>query len=117
MNSGTPLSLPLEPFLAWAEHRSTPLDPRAADAVTGLLALSTEHRRTGLPEPTEHLAEELLHILLPLYAGAAPAELPGYVEVLLALVDHTREKGRLNAKRQAPWRPGCGSWPTASPRR
>ncbi|MFG3660074.1 hypothetical protein [Streptomyces sp. NPDC047706] len=101
MNSGTPLSLPLEPFLAWAEHRGTALDPRAADAVTGLLALSTEHRRTGLPEPTEHLAEELLHILLPLYAGAAPAELPGYVEVLLALVDHTREKGRLNAKRQA----------------
>ncbi|WP_432158338.1 MULTISPECIES: hypothetical protein [unclassified Streptomyces] len=101
MNSGTPLSLPLEPFLAWAEHRGTPLDPHAADAVTGLLALSTGHRRTGLPEPTEPLAEELLHILLPLYAGAAPAELPGYVDVLLALVDHTREKGRLNAKRQA----------------
>ncbi|MCX4627565.1 hypothetical protein [Streptomyces sp. NBC_01443] len=101
MNAAAPLLLDLDSFLARAEERGTPLDARAADAVLGLLALSRARRRTGLPEPTEELAEELLHTLLPLYVSAAADELPGFVAVLIALADHTHEAGRLNAKRRA----------------
>ncbi|MGW7343516.1 hypothetical protein [Streptomyces sp. NPDC054854] len=101
MNAATPLLLDLDSFLARAEERGAPLDARAAEAVLGLLALGEARRRTGLPEPTEELAEELLHILLPLYVSATEEELPGFVAALVALVDHTHEAGRLNAKRQA----------------
>ncbi|MFJ6481516.1 hypothetical protein ACIQK6_15530 [Streptomyces sp. NPDC091682] len=101
MNTATPLLLDLDSFLARAEERGAPLDARAAEAVLGLLALGEARRRTGLPEPTEELAEELLHILLPLYVSATEEELPGFVAALVALVDHTHEAGRLNAKRQA----------------
>ncbi|WP_327416321.1 hypothetical protein [Streptomyces sp. NBC_01233] len=101
MNTATPLLLDMDSFLARAEERGTPLDVRAAEAVLGLLALGEARRRTGLPEPTEELAEELLHILLPLYVSATEEELPGFVAALVALVDHTHEVGRLNAKRQA----------------
>ncbi|WP_326588009.1 hypothetical protein [Streptomyces sp. NBC_01294] len=101
MNTATPLLLDMDSFLARAEERGTPLDVRAAEAVLGLLALGEARRRTGLPEPTEELAEELLHILLPLYVSATEEELPGFVAALVALVDHTHEAGRLNAKRHA----------------
>ncbi|MCY0957633.1 hypothetical protein [Streptomyces sp. H27-H5] len=101
MNTATPLLLDLDSFLARAEERGAPLDARAAEAVLGLLALGEARRRTGLPEPTEELAEELLHILLPLYVSATEEELPGFVAALVALIDHTHEAGRLNAKRQA----------------
>lgn len=101
MNAATPLLIDLDAFLARAEERGAPLDARAADAVLGLLALSQARRRTGLPEPTEELAEELLHTLLPLYVSAAEDELPGFVAALVALADHTHEAGRLNAKRHA----------------
>ncbi|MGW7328404.1 hypothetical protein ACWGIU_07285 [Streptomyces sp. NPDC054840] len=101
MNTATPLLLDLDSFLARAEERGAPLDARAAGAVLGLLALGEARRRTGLPEPTEELAEELLHILLPLYVSATEEELPGFVAALVALIDHTHESGRLNAKRQA----------------
>ncbi|MFD3697739.1 hypothetical protein ACFWUZ_16560 [Streptomyces sp. NPDC058646] len=101
MNTATPLLLDLDSFLARAEERGAPLDARAAEAVLGLLALGEARRGTGLPEPTEELAEELLHILLPLYVSATEEELPAFVAALVALVDHTHEVGRLNAKRQA----------------
>ncbi|MFB9584437.1 hypothetical protein [Streptomyces goshikiensis] len=101
MTTATPLLLDLDSFLARAEERGAPLDARAAEAVLGLLALGEARRRTGLPEPTEELAEELLHILLPLYVSATEEELPGFVAVLVALIDHTHEAGRLNAKRHA----------------
>ncbi|MGW6783575.1 hypothetical protein [Streptomyces sp. NPDC054987] len=101
MNTATPLLLDLDSFLARAEERGAPLDARAAEAVLGLLALGEARRRTGLPEPTEELAEELLHILLPLYVSATEEELPGFLAALIALIDHTHEAGRLNAKRQA----------------
>ncbi|MEY2231365.1 hypothetical protein [Streptomyces sp. BF23-19] len=101
MTTATPLLLDLDSFLARAEERGAPLDARAAEAVLGLLALGEARRRTGLPEPTEELAEELLHILLPLYVSATEEELPGFVAALVALIDHTHEAGRLNAKRQA----------------
>ncbi|MFE9797421.1 hypothetical protein ACFYP6_01040 [Streptomyces goshikiensis] len=101
MTTATPLLLDLDSFLARAEERGAPLDARAAEAVLGLLALGEARRRTGLPEPTEELAEELLHILLPLYVSATEEELPGFVASLVALVDHTHEAGRLNAKRHA----------------
>ncbi|MEU9105321.1 hypothetical protein AB0D54_13265 [Streptomyces xanthophaeus] len=101
MNTATPLLLDLDSFLARAEERGAPLDARAAEAVLDLLALGEARRRTGLPEPTEELAEELLHILLPLYVSATEEELPGFVAALVALIDHTHEAGRLNAKRQA----------------
>lgn len=101
MNTATPLLLDLDSFLARAEERGAPLDARAAEAVLGLLALGGARRRTGLPEPTEELAEELLHILLPLYVSATEEELPGFVAALVALIHHTHEAGRLNAKRQA----------------
>lgn len=101
MNAATPLLLDLDSFLARAAERGAPLDARAADAVLGLLALSRARRRTGLPELTEELAEELLHTLLPLYVSAAEDELPGFVAALVALADHTHEAGRLNVKRHA----------------
>lgn len=101
MNAATPLLLDLDSFLARAAERGAPVGARAADAVLGLLALSGARRRTGLPELTEELAEELLHTLLPLYVSAAEEELPGFVAALVALADHTREAGRLNAKRHA----------------
>ncbi|MFI8102090.1 hypothetical protein [Streptomyces sp. NPDC086023] len=101
MNIAVPLLLDMDTFLARAEERGTPLEARAAEAVLGLLALCEARRRTGLPEPTEELAAELLHTLLPLYASATEEELPDYVAALVALADHTREAGRLNAKRHA----------------
>ncbi|MBW5484057.1 hypothetical protein [Streptomyces bambusae] len=101
MNIATPLLLDLDSFLARAEERGAPLETRAAEAVLGLLALCEARRRTGLPEPTEELAAELLHTLLPLYVSATEDELPDYVAALVALADHTHEAGRLNAKRHA----------------
>ncbi|MFE2326635.1 hypothetical protein ACFXD5_22335 [Streptomyces sp. NPDC059385] len=99
MNAATPLLLDLDSFLSWAAERGDSLDARAADAVLGLLALTQARRRTGLPEPTEELAEEVLHTLLPLYVSATADELRGFVPALIALADHTHEAGRLNAKR------------------
>ncbi|MCJ0871514.1 hypothetical protein [Streptomyces sp. AP-93] len=101
MTTATPLLLDVDAFLARAEERGAPLDARAAEAVLGLLVLGGARRRTGLPEPTEELAEELLHLLLPLYVSAAAEELPGFVAALVSLADHTHEAGRLNAKRHA----------------
>ncbi|MFZ3500358.1 hypothetical protein ACODT5_45310 [Streptomyces sp. 5.8] len=101
MTTATPLLLDVDSFLARAEERGAPLDARAVEAVLGLLVLGGARRRTGLPEPTEELAEELLHLLLPLYVSAAAEELPGFVTALVSLADHTHEAGRLNAKRHA----------------
>ncbi|MBV9026832.1 MAG: hypothetical protein JO362_24230 [Streptomycetaceae bacterium] len=101
MTSTAPLRLDVDSFLAWAEQRATPLDGRAAEAVLGLLALSKASRRTGLPEPTPELVEELLQTLLPLYVSVNESELSAFPAVLVALADYTREAGRLNAKRHA----------------
>ncbi|NXY94660.1 hypothetical protein HYE82_09695 [Streptomyces sp. BR123] len=101
MTIATPLLADPDSFLARAEERGAPLEARAAEAVLGLLVLCEARRRTGLPEPTEELAAELLHTLLPLYVSATESELPDYVAALVALADHTREAGRLNAKRHA----------------
>ncbi|MFJ7267705.1 hypothetical protein ACIQV3_13805 [Streptomyces sp. NPDC099050] len=97
----TPFPLDVDSFLARAEERGAPLDARAAEAVLGLLVLGGARRRTGLPEPTEELAKQLLHLLLPLYVSATAQELPGFVTALVSLADHTHEAGRLNAKRHA----------------
>jgi hypothetical protein len=101
VTSTAPLRLDVDSLLAWAEQRATPLDGRAAEAVLGLLALSKASRRTGLPEPTPELVEELLQTLLPLYVSANEPELPAFPAVLVALADYTHEAGRLNAKRHA----------------
>jgi hypothetical protein len=96
-----PLSLDVDSFRAWVEQRATPLDGRAAEAVLGLLALSKAGRRTGLPEPTPELVEEVLQTLLPLYVSANEPELSAFPAVLVALADYTHAAGRLNAKRHA----------------
>ncbi|MFD9302446.1 hypothetical protein ACFWCB_07085 [Streptomyces sp. NPDC060048] len=101
MNTTMPLLPDANSFLARAEERGAPLDARVTEAVIGLLVLAEARCRTGLPEPTEELVEELLCVLLPLYVSATEDELPGFVAALVALADHTREAGRLNAKRHA----------------
>jgi hypothetical protein len=75
-----------------------------------------------LPEPAPELVEELMLILLPLYVSAGPAELAGFPAVLVALIGHTHEAGKLNARRrdrlvaavEALQRP---RWPQRWPRR
>jgi len=94
------LDLDAAPLLDWAGRRGGPLDPRAAEAVLGLLALSGARRRTGLPEPAPELVEELMLTLLPLYVSADPAELAGFPAVLVALIGYTHEAGKLNARRR-----------------
>jgi hypothetical protein len=94
------LNLDAALFLDWAGRHGDPLDPRAAEAVLGLLALSGARRRTGLPEPAPELVEELMLTVLPLYVSAGPAELPGFPAVLVALAGYTHEAGKLNARRR-----------------
>jgi hypothetical protein len=94
------LDLHAAPLLDWAGRRGGPLDPRAAEAVLGLLALSGARRRTGLPEPAPELVEELMLTLLPLYVSAGPAELAGFPAALAALIGYTHEAGKLNARRR-----------------
>ena len=94
------LDLDIAPLLAWTDRRGEQLDRRAAEAVVGLLALSGARRRTGLPEPTPELAEELLLSILPLFASAAAGELQTFPAVLVALAGYTHEAGRLNSKRR-----------------
>ncbi len=100
MSSIAPFNLDAAPLLDWARRHGDPLDPRAAEAVVGLLALSGTRRRTGLPEPAPELVKELMLVLLPLYVSAIPAELAGFPAVLVALIGYTREAGKLNAKRR-----------------
>jgi hypothetical protein len=100
VSSVAPLSLDTAPLLGWGSQHGDPLDPHAAEAVVGLLALSGARRRTGLPEPAAELVKELMLVLLPLYVSAIPAELAGFPAVLVALIGHTHEAGRLNAKRR-----------------
>ena len=94
------MDLDAAPLLDWAGRRGGPLDPRAAEAVLGLLALSGARRRTGLPEPAPELVEELMLTLLPLYVSADPAELAGFPAVLVALIGYTHEAGKVNARRR-----------------
>lgn len=100
VSSITPFNLDAAPLLDWARRRGDPLDPRAVEAVLGLLALSGARRRTGLPEPAPELVKELMRVLLPLYVSAVPAELAGFPAVLVALIGYTHEAGKLNAKRR-----------------
>ena len=100
MNSIAPFNLDLAPLLDWGCRHGDPLEPRAAEAVVGLLALSGARRRTGLPEPAAELVKELMLVLLPLYVSAIPADLAGYPAVLVALIGHTHAAGKLNAKRR-----------------
>jgi hypothetical protein len=100
VNSIAPFNLDLAPLLEWASRHGDPLEPRAAEAVVGLLALSGARRRTGLPEPVAELVKELMLVLLPLYVSAVPADLSDYPAVLVALIGHTHEAGKLNAKRR-----------------
>jgi hypothetical protein len=100
VSSIAPLSLDTAPLLDWAGRHGDPLDPRAAEAVVGLLALSEARRRTGLPEPAPELVKELMLVLLPLYVSAIPAELAGFPAALVALIGYTHEAGKLNAKRR-----------------
>ena len=100
MNSIAPLNLDLAPLLDGGSRYGDPLEPRAAEAVVGLLALSGARRRTGLPEPSAELVKELLLVLLPLYVSAIPADLAGYPAVLVALIGYTHAAGKLNAKRR-----------------
>jgi hypothetical protein len=100
VSSIAPLDLDAAPLLDWAGRRGGPLDPRAAEAVLCLLALSGARRRTGLPEPAPELVEELMLTLLPLYVSAGPAELAGFPAVLVALIGYTHEAGKLNARRR-----------------
>ena len=67
VNSMAPFSLDPAPLLDWGSRHGDPLDPCAAEAVVGLLALSGARRRTGLPEPVAELVKELMVVLLPLY--------------------------------------------------
>ncbi len=94
------LDLDIAPLLVWAARRGERLDRRVAEAVVGLLALSDTRRRTGLPEPTPELAEELLLSILPLFASVAAGELQAFPAVLVALAGYTHEAGRLNSKRR-----------------
>lgn len=63
-----------------------------------------------------------MFIILPLYVSAVPAELAGFPAVLVALIGHTHEAGKLNARRrdrlvaavEALQRP---RWPQRWPRR
>ena len=96
----TPVNLDPAPLLDWASRHGDPLDPRAVEAVVGVLALSGTRRRTGLPEPVPELVEELMLVLLPLYVSAIPAELAGFPAALVALIGYTHEAGKLNAKRR-----------------
>ncbi len=100
VNSIAPFNLDLAPLLDWGSRHGDPLDPRAAEAVVGLLALSGARRRTGLPEPAAELVKELMLVLLPLYVSAIPADLAGYPAVLVALIGYTHQAGKLNAKRR-----------------
>ncbi|HWM95648.1 MAG TPA: hypothetical protein VNO54_01205, partial [Streptosporangiaceae bacterium] len=108
-----PFNLGTAPLLGWASQHGDPLDPRAAQAVVGLLALSGARRRTGLPEPAPELVKELMLVLLPLYVSAIPAELAGYPAVLVALIGHA--PGDVRARHRpvasgaaARYRPGAG---------
>ena len=85
------LDLDIAPLLVWAARRGERLDRRVAEAVVGLLALSDTRRRTGLPEPTPELAEELLLSILPLFASVAAGELQAFPAVLVALAGYTHE--------------------------
>ena len=96
----TPVNLDPAALLDWASRHGDPLDPRAVEAVVGVLALSGTRRRTGLPEPVPELVEELMLVLLPLYVSAIPAELAGFPAALVALIGYTHEAGKLNAKRR-----------------
>lgn len=100
VNSTAPFDLNLAPLLGWGSRHGDPLDPRSAEAVVGLLALSGARRRTGLPEPAAELVKELMLVLLPLYVSAIPADLAGYPAVLVALIGYTHAAGKLNAKRR-----------------
>jgi hypothetical protein len=100
VNSVTPLDLDVAVLLDWGSRHGDPLDPRAAEAVVGLLALSGARRRTGLPEPSAELVKELMLVLLPLYVSADPADLAGYPAVLVALIGYTHAEGKLNARRR-----------------
>jgi len=100
VSSIAPVNLDAAPLLGWASRHGDPLDPRAAEAVVGLLALSGARRRTGLPEPAPELVKELMLVLLPLYVSAIGAELAGFPAALVALIGYTHEAGKLNAKRR-----------------
>jgi hypothetical protein len=100
VNSVTPLDLDVAVLLDWGSRHGDPLDPRAAEAVVGLLALSGARRRTGLPEPSAELVKELMLVLLPLYVSADPADLAAYPAVLVALIGYTHAEGKLNARRR-----------------
>jgi len=100
VSSIAPFNLDSAPLLDWASRHGDPLDPRAAEAVLGLLALSGARRRTGLPEPAPELVKDLMLVLLPLYVSALPAELAGFPAVLVALIGYTHDAGKLNARRR-----------------
>jgi hypothetical protein len=100
VSSIAPLNLDAALLLDWASRHGDSLDPRAAEAVLGLLALSGARRRTSLPEPTLELVEKLMLTVLPLYVSAGPAELTGFPAVLVALAGYTHEAGKLNARRR-----------------
>ena len=100
VNSMAPFSLDPAPLLDWGSRHGDPLDPCAAEAVVGLLALSGARRRTGLPEPAAELVKELMVVLLPLYVSAIPADLAGYPAALVALIGYTHAAGKLNARRR-----------------
>ena len=100
VSSIAPFNLDAAPLLDWASRHGDPLDPRAVEAVLGLLALSRARRRTGLPEPVPELVKDLMLVLLPLYVSAIPAELAGFPAVLVALIAYTHAAGKPNAKRR-----------------
>ncbi|MCT7354115.1 hypothetical protein N4P33_18425, partial [Streptomyces sp. 15-116A] len=96
------LNTGLEDFLAWAaRERGTGLPERPADAVLTLLALRGADRRTGVPEPTPRLVEQVLLEDLPGLLGARQEETAAVPDVLRTLADCVRDAGRLNAKRHA----------------
>lgn len=100
VTSVAPFNLDLAPLLDWDGRHGDLLQPRAAEAVVGLLALSGARRRTGLPEPSAELVKELMLVLLPLYVSVIPADLAGYPAALVALIGYTHAAGKLNARRR-----------------
>ena len=99
MNSIAPFNLDLAPLLDWGCRHGDPLEPRAAEAVVGLLALSGARRRTGLPEPAAELVKELMSSCCRCTSAPSRPIWP-VPAVLVALIGHTHAAGKLNAKRR-----------------